>query len=924
MRMRSLTLTLLLMGCDSGAGSDPEASAAIPRLAMFTMSDADEGQGPARQTGGAPLTAAEMHRLVAEQNTALACAVRPFEPLVDQKPSVGADGSHTFEQDAGGARTMAVVTKEAATKDSYGVRLAVSEKDVAFGLFAAARNEGDAATQLPRGDVGGYSAQRITAGFRADFGQLGSAFQQGAGAMAGNVAFTAEHEPGASLWQVQLKDYAAGECPAGGDASPAREPNMCPTDSGTYQVHVIKSSTKFPGKTLVLARGAASRNVLVKTDACEREIVRVRRVVGSGGWGRATFTGGDVPAGNALVFREVWTAAAGVIYRRSWICPFANGELTYEGCSFRVLPAFPAIGGAALETVMDALPSNPVSPGNMNDLVAGVGTAAGASLEVARAIAKEGDPVSDESSPDADEAGAGVLTPAEMPDESSLTFQENVVAASGAPVQMLVTQLTSAELGEQDAIVNARRNAWATSYPTLSSMPMMIIVVRKNGADTRFYPFGCRRSCIGESCIPGACLDTSGMDKNTVFELGSVSKTFTATLAAEMSSAAVPFTAAHGRLQTFSVDSTLDAFWNHQTDGRNASSTPIANLISHWSGLATDPPAQDTDRAELYKRAFMPNATSGAADSGDTTCWGMSSGWGPPEDCLQPWGKDPAHAQPGAYFRYSNFAYDLLGNILGDVGSGTVNNTTAQSSWLAVLNTRLLAPMNTKGYEQTAPKSYPAGPPPGDIARTYSTDGMWFYDGVLAIGGSPFSPPELTAWHAGTGLWMSAGGVAKWMRFAMSQWSSLPPSLTPSDKAAVSALYNSCYEFYGGVGARYTATVGGSTPVSSTGPEQQVRQGNGWEIHYDGFRRVEGGVTSPVVTLSKSGAVSFYASRLVVAPPYYPAPSDCAATPNSGVADGLGVAMLFGGYSTVETDGFDLAYGLADSIFADLLTTADP
>src|SRR5262245_20695618 len=78
----------------------------------------------------------------------------------------------------------------------------------------------------------------------------------------------------------------------------------------------------------------------------------------------------------------------------------------------------------------------------------------------------------------------------------SATMKTRRRVGGGAPVVVCLLlsaatahaeALTTAEQTEQIDIVNARVANWRSNHPSLVGTPMMVIVTRKNGGDTRFY-----------------------------------------------------------------------------------------------------------------------------------------------------------------------------------------------------------------------------------------------------------------------------------------------------------------------------------------------------------------------------------------------------------------------------------------------------
>ncbi len=448
-----------LSGCTANqTNEDAIAGAAIPSEALFAINDGDEGNGtgggPARELPP-PLTAVQLHRLIAEQNAVLACATKAADSMRNQTPQTDKDGASVFSNSTTlgkvSADVQAVVKRDPTNKDNFGSSMLVAPKGgtpakVGQGFYTVVRSEADAGKPLTEDEAVGKGKVGIKSGWRADLDALAGAVKGNTSAapIEGVAAFSAEHSEAGSIWQVQLDKYRNGMCVTGVDNSDVQEPVVCPAAGSKHQVHLIKSSKKFPGKTITLARALGDRNVFPKSDACEREIVSVRRVVGVGGWGRATIYGGDLPLGRALLFREVWTAAGGVTYRRSWDCPYAretdaefsrNSGFSYAGCKFMVLGILPPVGGTAPEAVQSNTDDNPWDPANVSDFKAAVIAAVGANQATAEEISNEADPTSDVASVLTDETTSGIVDPSEAAGVDSTEVNDATLTADGSPVE---------------------------------------------------------------------------------------------------------------------------------------------------------------------------------------------------------------------------------------------------------------------------------------------------------------------------------------------------------------------------------------------------------------------------------------------------------------------------------------------------------
>ncbi len=156
------------------------------------------------------------------------------------------------------------------------------------------------------------------------------------------------------------------------------------------------------------------------------------------------------------------------------------------------------------------------------------------------------------------------------------------------------------------------------------SAAVVLATVRDGRADVR---------CRGRTAFDGGTPVTAA----TPFEIGSLSKTFTALLLAELA-----------RVGTVHHEEPIDAFLPRVYRPRVAGGRPITllHLATHTSGLPGLPPG-------LVRRALPTWFTNPyAAFSG--------------ADLLRALGRTRVHGRPGSRVRYSNFGVALLGRLLAD------------------------------------------------------------------------------------------------------------------------------------------------------------------------------------------------------------------------------------------------------------------
>ncbi len=383
--MRYLLLATFIISCrpptanpNTSPGQPLPLARALPRAETFLMDDG-ASEGTAGRASAPPEIGMRLRELVAEQNAALGEAL---DPLADAEE--GVNGTFEVADATIGGRQVAleaVVTKDETQDNSWGTSVTV-------------KAPGEAPASL---GVGFFSEADsvVKAGFRLDMSKL-----TGEGA----VAFSSERGPAGSLVQARLDGFRA----KGGS---------CPNESSTFAVHRVDNSARFPGHTVVLVRAAGSRNLVETGAACERELLRVRRVVGVGGFGRALAYGGDIPAGKARLLHEAWRAETGVVYRQSYVCPFdlEQRSLDYPSC----------------------LPSDPRTQPNLDAFTQALREAWGQSdTSLASLAAREGDPIREFETITDEEAEAGIISPSEVPNESSDVVLLEAVKTAGDPVDV--------------------------------------------------------------------------------------------------------------------------------------------------------------------------------------------------------------------------------------------------------------------------------------------------------------------------------------------------------------------------------------------------------------------------------------------------------------------------------------------------------
>ncbi|MFD0273073.1 serine hydrolase domain-containing protein [Kitasatospora sp. NPDC127111] len=144
--------------------------------------------------------------------------------------------------------------------------------------------------------------------------------------------------------------------------------------------------------------------------------------------------------------------------------------------------------------------------------------------------------------------------------------------------------------------------------------------------------------------------DDAPCTPDTVFELGSITKTFTALLLAAM--------AAHGELALDDpVERHLPRRWRPATV-RSGAPIRLLHLATHTSGLPRLPPGL----LAAAVPTFLSNPYTGFHDEQLRTALARTT----------------VRHRPGARFRYSNYGVGLLGRLLAEAGSGTYAELLAE------------------------------------------------------------------------------------------------------------------------------------------------------------------------------------------------------------------------------------------------------
>jgi hypothetical protein len=289
------------------------------------------------------------------------------------------------------------------------------------------------------------------------------------------------------------------------------------------------------------------------------------------------------------------------------------------------------------------------------------------------------------------------------------------------------------------------------------------------------------------------------------------------------------------------------------------------DLATHWSGLVREPVASVSTKADLYNNVYdntgAPNYTYCYDPSKNTYC-----------------------TTPGVALVYSNWGYQVLGDVLGDIyhyGSA-IGHDNDPVWWKEALGTLVNTPLGLSVTTSTG---------------TVPTGATFGYGNI----NNPPLPLQYSRthdyeWPSG-GLWLNAHGAIIWMNTILENWGSVSGA-TPEIKAAVADRI------------RYGWAAYGTQPVTT------AEQGLAWVFRDDTITATVGGVNAPVWMMWKNGNGDGYYSNYILVPrhdPYLGNPQMVNGTNVGGY--GIAIHTNFGNYgtgtnSTIESGVAEMAQGI--------------
>jgi CubicO group peptidase (beta-lactamase class C family) len=402
-----------------------------------------------------------------------------------------------------------------------------------------------------------------------------------------------------------------------------------------------------------------------------------------------------------------------------------------------------------------------------------------------------------------------------------MTIRPSRIAATISFGLLLASQTVSAD-GLDQYVSSARAN-FISLHPGYKNMGMQIALVRADGTDQRIYSWGFTDTT-----------NTTFVDANTHFLVNSVTKTFTAMLAAVME---------HKGMMPNGLAATLPTFVDYpQVDYRSGSrDITLLDLATHWSGLVPNPGPDVTDKASLYNDVYD---NTGALFGGPKYCYDPSI----PAYCTA----------PDVALVYSNWGYSVLGDVLGDIYSHgtTIGYENDPPTWTDALRAYVNAPLGLNVITST-------GGVPSGAATGYLNPA----DGPFPLNDNRVEDYD---WP-GSGLWLSAHGAITWMNANLENWASV--SGETSDI----------------VGAVATRIRYGWAPYG-TYPQTSAVQGLAWTFfRNNGVSATVGGTNNTVWFMQKIGNGSGYYSNYVLVPRHSPFGGDQVV--NGTNIGGYGVAI---------------------------------
>ncbi|HEY1694624.1 MAG TPA: serine hydrolase domain-containing protein [Polyangiaceae bacterium] len=297
-------------------------------------------------------------------------------------------------------------------------------------------------------------------------------------------------------------------------------------------------------------------------------------------------------------------------------------------------------------------------------------------------------------------------------------------------------------------VQQAVQNRLYGPMPHYQGLAMMIVVDAGDGFPTLYYPYGTT------SQAPGAPAVTA----TTPFGLGSVTKTFTALMAAEMSeSGAMPLASKID--QYLPSEMCVGRACELPTSGTDIT---LVDLADFFSGLPRNVAPGDTTKAEFYNRVFhsCDDATGGEAAAVPYCPGGPGAPAGTPTD-----GATQSCTTPGSSYRYSNFGFSVLGNAIADQVAGLpFGDISGPSTYDAAVASLVTTPL---GMSSTVTAANGTATPSGAALSYYCQGANASFEccpGTTSTEVFP-DPPWATqpaSWGAG-GLFSNGVDMGTWM-----------------------------------------------------------------------------------------------------------------------------------------------------------------
>jgi hypothetical protein len=261
----------------------------------------------------APLSDASATDLIGELNEHVAELVGKVETLVAEPTATATATEEVWNGTEGGVSDRFTMTRGGPNR---------------FAWLLQAQAGGHFVQVLAGGIRRGAVAHRGTGFFALDYDNYAAAAAGTATVVAARGRFGAvfAHGPNGILLEYALKNYSgAGEAP----------------HSAFF--HAVRVSETALHPALAFFRAGGRRDLVSGPVGQESVIVRERRAAGIGGWARGVVFGGDVPLGEAFLFRECWSPTKVVAYRRVWLCATDAAGQT-STCRYESTGAFAQLG----------------------------------------------------------------------------------------------------------------------------------------------------------------------------------------------------------------------------------------------------------------------------------------------------------------------------------------------------------------------------------------------------------------------------------------------------------------------------------------------------------------------------------------------------------------------------------------------------